>query len=128
MHRIERTFAGRKLVLETGRMARQAHGAVLVQYGETVALVTAVAQDRPTHLPFSMAVHSIEEAATHWRIVHEVLDEDLPHLERSHIVRYEDFCAQPLRVLDVDRAVRWVRENHDWDLEEPEPCASVAET
>ena len=52
MHRIERTFAGRKLVLETGRMARQAHGAVLVQYGETVALVTAVAQDRPTHLPF----------------------------------------------------------------------------
>ncbi len=52
MHRIERTFAGRKLILETGRMARQAHGAVLVQYGETVALVTAVAQDRPTHLPF----------------------------------------------------------------------------
>ena len=52
MQRIERTFAGRKLILETGRMARQAHGAVLVQYGETVALVTAVAQDRPTHLPF----------------------------------------------------------------------------
>ena len=33
-------------------MARQAHGATLIQYGETVLLVTAVAQDRPTHLPF----------------------------------------------------------------------------
>ena len=45
-------FAGRKLVLETGRMAKQAHGACLVQYGETVALCTVTAQDRPTHLPF----------------------------------------------------------------------------
>jgi polyribonucleotide nucleotidyltransferase len=52
MKRIERTFAGRKLILETGRMARQAHGACLVQYGETVLLCTATAQDRPTHLPF----------------------------------------------------------------------------
>jgi polyribonucleotide nucleotidyltransferase len=33
-------------------MARQAHGACLVQYGETVLLCTATAQDRPTHLPF----------------------------------------------------------------------------
>ncbi|MEX0893449.1 MAG: polyribonucleotide nucleotidyltransferase [Gemmatimonadota bacterium] len=52
MQRIETTFAGRPLILETGRMARQAHGACLVQYGETVALCTATAQDRPTHLPF----------------------------------------------------------------------------
>ncbi len=52
MKRIERTFAGRTLILETGRMARQAHGACLVQYGETSLLVTAVAQDKPTHLPF----------------------------------------------------------------------------
>ena len=52
MKKIERTFAGRRLILETGRMARQAHGSCLVQYGETTALVTATAQDRPTHLPF----------------------------------------------------------------------------
>jgi polyribonucleotide nucleotidyltransferase len=52
MKRIEKTFAGRKLVLETGRMARQAHGACLIQYGETVALCTAVAQERSTTLPF----------------------------------------------------------------------------
>ncbi len=35
---------GRPLVLETGRMARQADGAVLVSYGETQVLCTAVAQ------------------------------------------------------------------------------------
>ena len=52
MHRIETTFAGRPLILETGRMARQAHGSCLVTYGETVVLCTAVAQDSPTHLPF----------------------------------------------------------------------------
>lgn len=52
MKRIERTFAGRPLVLETGRMAKQAHGACLVQFGETTVLCTAVAQDSPTHLPF----------------------------------------------------------------------------
>jgi len=52
MHRIETTFAGRPLILETGRMAKQAHGSCLIQYGETVVLCTAVAQDNPTHLPF----------------------------------------------------------------------------
>jgi polyribonucleotide nucleotidyltransferase len=51
-HRIEREFAGRKLVVETGRMARQADGSVLVQYGETVVLVTAVAERKPSRLPF----------------------------------------------------------------------------
>src|SRR5690606_4936059 len=52
MYRIERTFAGRRLVLETGRMARQAHGSCLVQFGETVVLCTATVQDTPTTLPF----------------------------------------------------------------------------
>ena len=51
-HRIERQFAGRTLVLETGRMARLAHGACLVQFGETAVLVTATVQDKPTTLPF----------------------------------------------------------------------------
>ncbi|MGH7767316.1 MAG: polyribonucleotide nucleotidyltransferase [Candidatus Binatia bacterium] len=36
-------FHGRPLSIEVGRMAKQADGAALVQYGETVVLVTAVA-------------------------------------------------------------------------------------
>jgi polyribonucleotide nucleotidyltransferase len=49
---IERTFAGRTLMLETGRMARQADGAVLAQFGDTAILATVVADDKRTRLPF----------------------------------------------------------------------------
>ena len=52
MQRIEREFAGRTLTLETGRLAKLAQGACLVQFGETAVLCTATVQDRPTHLPF----------------------------------------------------------------------------
>ncbi|MEE9300011.1 MAG: polyribonucleotide nucleotidyltransferase [Alphaproteobacteria bacterium] len=46
-HRKEITWEGRPLAFETGRIARQADGAVLVTYGETVVLCTAVAQKTP---------------------------------------------------------------------------------
>jgi polyribonucleotide nucleotidyltransferase len=52
IQRIERQFAGRPLIVEVGRMARQAAGSCLIEYGETVLLVAATVQDRPTHLPF----------------------------------------------------------------------------
>lgn len=39
----ELNWAGKKLTLETGKMARQADGAVVVTYGESTILVTAVA-------------------------------------------------------------------------------------
>ena len=38
----EYDFRGRKLVVETGELAKQAHGSVLVRYGDTVVLSTAV--------------------------------------------------------------------------------------
>ncbi len=41
-YRKELTWGGRQLVLETGRIARQADGAVLVSYGETKVLCTVV--------------------------------------------------------------------------------------
>ena len=41
--RTEIEWGGRKLTLETGRMARQAGAAVLAQYGETSVLATVVA-------------------------------------------------------------------------------------
>ncbi len=37
------TLGGRELIIETGRMAKQASGAVLVRYADTMILVTAVA-------------------------------------------------------------------------------------
>ncbi len=45
--RKELIWGGQKLVLESGRIARQADGAVLVSYGETAVLCTAVADNTP---------------------------------------------------------------------------------
>src|SRR3989449_526238 len=42
VHAIEMDLAGRRLRLETGRVAKQADGAVLATYGDTVVLATAV--------------------------------------------------------------------------------------
>src|SRR3979411_729607 len=47
IHRVELDWGGRKLVLETGKIARQADGAVLATYGETVVLATVVAAKTP---------------------------------------------------------------------------------
>jgi len=43
MKKVELDFHGRPLSIEVGKLAKQADGAALVQYGETVVLVTAVA-------------------------------------------------------------------------------------
>ena len=40
--RVERQIGGRTLSIETGKIAKQADGAVVVQYGDTVVLVAAV--------------------------------------------------------------------------------------
>ncbi len=40
-------IGGKKLSIETGRYAKQSNGAVMVSYGETVVLVTAVASKKP---------------------------------------------------------------------------------
>jgi polyribonucleotide nucleotidyltransferase len=45
--REELIWAGRKLVLETGKMARQADGAVVASYGETTVLATVVSAKEP---------------------------------------------------------------------------------
>src|SRR5271168_587471 len=47
IHREELDWAGRKLVLETGKIARQADGAVFASYGETTVLATVVAAKEP---------------------------------------------------------------------------------
>lgn len=47
VHREELDWAGRKLVLETGKIARQADGAVLASWGETSVLATIVAAKAP---------------------------------------------------------------------------------
>ncbi|XWV18771.1 MAG: polyribonucleotide nucleotidyltransferase [Gemmatimonas sp.] len=52
MQRIERTFAGRPLVIETGRMAKQAAGSAVVQFGETMVLAAVTVSENKSPLPF----------------------------------------------------------------------------
>jgi polyribonucleotide nucleotidyltransferase len=47
MKRVEVELRGKKLILETGKFAKQADGAVVAQYGDTVVLATAVADKSP---------------------------------------------------------------------------------
>src|SRR4029453_8148672 len=62
-HRVEIEWGGRKLSLETGRMARQADAAVLAQYGETTVLATVVAEKsvKPGMDFFPLTVHYQEK-------------------------------------------------------------------
>jgi polyribonucleotide nucleotidyltransferase len=47
IHRVELDWGGRKLLLETGKIARQADGAVVATYGESKVLATVVAAKEP---------------------------------------------------------------------------------
>jgi polyribonucleotide nucleotidyltransferase len=46
MTNVELDIKGKRLIIETGQMARQSGGAVVVKYGDTVVLATAVADKR----------------------------------------------------------------------------------
>ncbi|HEV8453761.1 MAG TPA: polyribonucleotide nucleotidyltransferase [Gemmatimonadales bacterium] len=52
VQRIETQFAGRPLMLETGRLARQAAGSTLVRYGDTMVLAAVTVSTNVSTLPF----------------------------------------------------------------------------
>jgi hypothetical protein len=47
----------------------------------------------------------IELAAAHWALCNDILLEDLPHLERKLVMRYEDLCAAPGKELERVRGL-----------------------
>src|ERR1051325_11681050 len=49
---VERTFAGRPLKLEAGRVAKQAAGSCLLQFCKTVVLATVTVSDNVSTVPF----------------------------------------------------------------------------
>jgi len=54
-------WAGRKLTVEIGQLAKQANGAVLVRYGDTAILSTATASKEPKNLDFFPLTVNYEE-------------------------------------------------------------------
>ncbi|GKU78677.1 polyribonucleotide nucleotidyltransferase [Paenibacillus sp. L3-i20] len=61
IHRIETTLGGRPLIIETGRLAKQANASVTVRYGETVILCTVTASSGPKDLDFFPLTVNYEE-------------------------------------------------------------------
>ncbi|AJY76612.1 polyribonucleotide nucleotidyltransferase [Paenibacillus beijingensis] len=59
--KVEMMLGGRPLVLETGRLAKQANAAVTVRYGDTVVLCTVTASSGPKDLDFFPLTVNYEE-------------------------------------------------------------------
>jgi polyribonucleotide nucleotidyltransferase len=61
--RVDTNFAGRTLRIESGRLARQAAGSCLVQFGETVVLAAVTVSENLSNLPyFPLTVEYREKA------------------------------------------------------------------
>ena len=60
-HEYSMVWAGRKLTVEIGQLAKQASGAVLVRYGDTAVLSTATASKEPKNLDFFPLTVNYEE-------------------------------------------------------------------
>ncbi|MBT2700038.1 polyribonucleotide nucleotidyltransferase [Bacillus sp. ISL-40] len=60
-HEYSMVWAGRKLTVEIGQLAKQANGAVLVRYGDTAVLSTATASKEPKNLDFFPLTVNYEE-------------------------------------------------------------------
>src|SRR5271165_1865009 len=99
IQREELDWCGRKLVLETGRMARQADGAVFATWGETTVLATVVAlkESKPGQDFFPLTVHYQEKAFAAGRIPGGYLKrEGRPSDRETLISRLIDRPIRPL--------------------------------
>ncbi len=98
MKRVERDFAGRTLKLEAGRLAKQAAGSCLVQYGETVVLAAVTVSDNIANLPyFPLTVEYREKAYAAGKIPGGFLKrEGRPSDEEIISARVTDRSIRPL--------------------------------
>ncbi len=98
MQRIERVFAGRKLTIETGRMAKQAAGSAVVQYGDTMVLAAVTVSENLSPLPFfPLTVEYKEKSYAAGKIPGGFIKrEGRPHDEEILSARIIDRSIRPL--------------------------------
>src|SRR3546814_14367675 len=112
-------WGGRKLTLETGRIARQADGAVIATYGETVVLcaVTAAKSVKEGQDFFPLTVHYQEKYSAAGRIPGGFFKRERGATEKERLVsRLIDRPVRPLfqegvykELNDIGRASWWDR-------------------
>ncbi|MFY9627136.1 MAG: polyribonucleotide nucleotidyltransferase [Methylocystis sp.] len=102
IHREELDWAGRKLVLETGKIARQADGAVFASWGETTVLATIVSAKsaKPGQDFFPLTVNYQEKAFAAGRIPGGYFKREGRPSERETLV--SRLIDRPIRPLFVE--------------------------
>ena len=102
IYRKELVWGGRKLVLETGKIARQADGAVVARYGDTVVLATVVYAKAPK--PgidfFPLTVHYQEKTFAAGKIPGGFFKREARPSEKETLV--SRLIDRPIRPLFVD--------------------------
>jgi len=96
--RVEKNFAGRTLKIESGRLAKQAAGSCLLQFGETVVLAAVTVSENVANLPyFPLTVEYREKAYAAGKIPGGFLKrEGRPSDEEVTSARVIDRSVRPL--------------------------------
>ncbi len=123
-------WGGRTLTLETGRVARQADGAVLATYGETTVLaaVTAAKEPNPNFDFFPLTVHYIEKFYAAGRIPGGFFKREGRPTEKETLTsRLIDRPIRPLFVKGFKNEVNVICQVLSHDLEnDPDMVAMIA--
>ncbi len=96
---VETEFGGRPFFIETGKMAKQANGSVVVRYGDTHVLVTATAEKEAGEARdfFPLSVHYVEKAYATGRIPGGFFKREGRLSDRETLI--SRFIDRPLRPL-----------------------------
>ncbi|HPE29734.1 MAG TPA: polyribonucleotide nucleotidyltransferase [Parvularculaceae bacterium] len=123
-------WGGRTLTLETGRVARQAHGAVLATYGETTVLaaVTAAKEPNPNFDFFPLTVNYIEKFYAAGRVPGGYFKREGRPTEKETLTsRLIDRPIRPLFAKGFKNEVNVVAQVLSHDLEnDPDVIAMIA--
>ncbi len=128
-HLVQRSFAGRTLSMETGRLAQQANASVLVRYGDTVVLVTVcVASETVGGMDFvPLTVDYEEKLYAAGKIPGSFIRrEGRPTEEATLTARLVDRCLRPLLSKRFGRETQVVATVLSADKENnPDTCALI---
>lgn len=128
-HLVQRSFAGRTLSMETGRLAQQANASVLVRYGDTVVLVTVcVASETVGGMDFvPLTVDYEEKLYAAGKIPGSFIRrEGRPTEEATLTARLVDRCLRPLLSKRFGRETQVVATVLSADKESnPDTCALI---
>ena len=95
-------WAGRSLTIETGQLAKQANGAVLVRYGDTVVLSTATASKEPRDGDFFPLTETMKKKCMQQVKFWWIQKKGRPGDEATLTARLIDRPIRPLFLKDTD--------------------------